>query len=126
SSSYQYWPSGLGQLTDFFCHSIELLSYGFIDLIFTVVSYDGFVGWNNHHIEFVDFPKFTCFCFCCTSHTGQLVIHPEVVLECNGSVCLSSVLNLYIFFGLNSLVQAVRIPSSFHYTAGLFVHYLHL
>ena len=61
-------------------HSAVFFALGFINKIFLVFSYTGYIGWNAHHIQFIDIPKFRCFCFSCTGHTGQFVIHPEIIL----------------------------------------------
>ena len=91
-----------------------------------VVPYHRPVGGDHHHIQFVDVPELTCFRFCGTGHTGQLVIHTEVVLESDGSKGLGCSLNLHILLGLNCLVETVTPTAAFHDTARGFVHYLHL
>ena len=91
-----------------------------------VVPYHGPVGGDNHNIQLVDVPELTCLRFCSTGHTGQLVIHTEVVLEGDGCEGLGCGLNLHVLLCLNCLVETVTPAAAFHDTAGGLIHNLHL
>ena len=91
-----------------------------------IVAEHRLVGWDSHHIEFVDFPEFTSLGLGSTGHTSELVIHTEIVLQCDGCESLSSGFHIHTFLCLDSLVQTIAVAATFHNTAGLLVYYLHL
>ena len=70
--------------------------------------------------------KFPCLSLGGTGHSRQFVIHTEIVLNGNGSVGLSLLLNLYIFFCLHCLVESVTPAAAWHQTSGILInnHYL--
>ena len=91
-----------------------------------IVAEHRLVGWDSHHIEFVDFPEFTSLGLGSTGHTSELVIHTEIVLQCDGCESLSSGFHIHTFLCLDSLVQTIAVAATFHNTAGLLIHNLHL
>ena len=50
------------------------------------------------------------------------MVHPEVVLEGNGSVGLGDFADLDVFFGFECLVEAIGVAAALHQAPGLFVH----
>ena len=54
------------------------------------------------------------------------MVHTEIVLQRDGCECLRSSLYLHTLFGLDSLVQAVRVTAALHDTACLLIHNLYL
>ncbi len=56
-----------------------------------------------------------------TGHAGQLVIHPEIVLEGDRGKGLVFPLDLDLFLGLQGLVQPIAVASSLHGAAGEFI-----
>ena len=54
------------------------------------------------------------------------MVHTEIILQRNCRECLRSSLYLYPLLGLDSLVQAVRVAASLHYTSCLLIDNLHL
>jgi len=126
SSTYQYRTACLHHLLDFFDNSLILFTLGLIHPVIHINTGNRTVGRDYYHIQFVDVPEFTRFGFCCTGHTCQLVIHTEIILECNRCKSLGSSFHLHSFFGFYSLMQAIAPATSFHNTAGLFVNNLHL
>ena len=125
SRTHQHRTTGIHQLHDFFDHGIVFLTLGFINKIIGIDTHCGTVGRDHHHIEFVNIPKLSGFRFRRTGHTGQFMIHTEIILQSNSRPRLSSGFHFYIFLGLDSLVQSVGITAAFHDTAGLLVHNLH-
>ena len=81
-----------------------LFSCRFVHAVVHVVTCDGAVGGNFHHVKFVDVPKLACLGRCSTRHTRQLVVHAEVVLQGYGCEGLRGGLHFDVFFGLNSLM----------------------
>ena len=61
-----------------------------------------------------------------TGHTGQLVVHAEIVLQRDRGEGLRRRLDLHALLGLDGLVQAVRIAAAVEDTARLLVDDLHL
>ena len=53
-----------------------------------------------------------------TGHAGQLLVHAEIILECDGRQRLVLALDLDAFFGFNRLVQAIGPAAARHQAAG--------
>ena len=115
-------PAGVSQLLNFVNHGVVLLSLGFKDQIVAVLALGILVLRNHRHLELVDFPEFACLGFCSTGHARQLVVHSKVVLQRNRGIGLGRSLDGHTLLGFNGLVQAIRIASPVHNTAGLFVN----
>ena len=126
SGTYQYRASGLNQLLDLFDNGFVFFAFGFVNAVIHIFTGDRTVGGDYHHIQFVDVPKFACFRFGSTGHTGQLMIHTEVILQGNRCKSLCGSFHFHTFFRFNSLVQSVRVAAAFHDTAGLFINDFHL
>ena len=105
---------------------LVLLAFGLVYAIILVDTCNGFVGGNYNHIQLVDIPELTSLGLGRTGHTGQLVIHTEVVLQGNRCECLGSGLDVNALLGLNSLMQSVAPAAALHYTAGLLINDLNL
>ena len=75
----------------------------------------------DDNVQFIDVPEFAGFCLSRTGHTGQLVVHTEIVLERDGREGLRSGFHLDALFRFDGLVQAVRIAASLHDTTRLLV-----
>ena len=86
----------------------------------------GSIRWNLHNIEPIDTDEFVLLGFCGTRHAGKLAVHSKVILigYCRKGLIL--VLDLDVLLCLQSLVQALGIPSSYHKTAGELVDDEHL
>ena len=121
SGTYKHRAPLIHHSLDFVNDSGIFLLLGLVDTVIHVVTGYRTVGRDCDNIKFIDVPKLTGFCFSRTGHTGQLVVHAEVVLEGYGRKCLCSSLNLHTFLGLDGLMQAVTIASAFHDTASLFI-----
>ncbi len=119
--TYQYRTAFFYQAFDFFDYGAVLFFLGFVHAVVHVDTCNRTVGGDGNHIKFVDVPELAGLCFGCTGHTGQLVIHAEVVLQRDGGKGLCSGLDFHSFLGLDGLVQAVGVASAFHDTACLFV-----
>ena len=124
--AHQHRPSGFHQFRDLLDHGVILGFLGLVNQVVLVVADNGTVGRDDHHIQFINGPELACFRFSRTGHTGQLVIHPEVVLQGDGREGLRRVLDLDVFLGFHRLVQTVAPAASLHDTARLLVHNLHL
>ena len=122
SGTHQYRAASLDHLHDFLNNSLVFLTLGLVDTVVHVDTGNGTVGRNHHDIELVDVPEFAGFGFCRTSHTAQLVVHTEIVLQGDGGKRLGGRLYLHAFLGFHGLMQAVAPAASVHDTARLFVH----
>ena len=105
---------------------VVLLALGLIYQIVHVLADYRTIGGDADHFQFVDVPELARFGLGRTSHTGQLGVHAEIVLQGNRGVGLRGGFHLDPFLGFDSLVQTVRITAAFHDTARLLVHDLHL
>ena len=126
SSTHQDGASGFYHLLNLFDDGFIFFAFGFVNAVVHVITGNGAVGRDNDYIQFVDVPKLARFRFGGTGHTGQLVIHTEVILQGNRGKCLCGGFHLHAFFGFNGLVQTVGVAAALHDTSGLFVHNLHL
>ena len=105
---------------------IVFLALGLVDEVLAVVADDRTVRRDDHHVEFVDAPELRCLRLGRTGHTGQLVVHAEVVLQRDGGEGLRGSLDFDVLLGLDGLVQTVRIAAAVKDTARLLVDNLHL
>ncbi len=98
--------------------------FGFLGAVHAVVEVEArnrTVCRDSHHIELVDVPELAGLGYGGTGHAGELVVHAEVVLQCDGGESLCGGLHLHTFLGFDGLVQTVGIAASFHDAAGLLV-----
>ena len=114
-------------------HLLHLLDDGciflalrLIDAVVEVLADHRTVGRNLHDIELVDVPELTRLRRSRTRHTGELVVHTEVVLQRDGSEGLCGSLHLHVLLGLDSLVQAIAPAAAFHDTTRLLIDDLYL
>ncbi len=122
----EYRTARFDQLHDLLDHGVVFLAFGFVDQIFAVVAQDRFVGRDDHDVELVDAPELRSLGFGRTGHTGQLVVHAEIVLQGDRCKGLRRSFDLHMLLGLDGLVQAVRIAASVENTPRLLVDDLHL
>ena len=124
--THQHRASGIGEFHHLVDDGVELAFLGLVDDVVLVVTDDGTVGGDDHHIQLVDVPELPCLRFCRTGHAGQLVVHTEVVLQGNRGKGLRGGFHLHVFLGLHGLVKTVTPAAAFHDTAGALVHNLYL
>ena len=105
---------------------VVLLPLGAVDTVVHIDTGDRFVGRDDDYVEFVDVPELTCFRLSGTGHTGELVVHTEVVLQRDGGKGLRRRFDLHIFLGFDGLVQTIRPTTTFHDTTRLLIDDLHL
>ena len=74
------------------------------------------VCWNWNNTNVVNFTEFFFLSLTCTCHTRQFLVHTEKVLVSDRGRCLRFILNWHTFFSFNSLVQSIRITTTFHST----------
>ena len=118
--------AGFAEGYDIIDDGVVLLALRFVDEVFAVLSGNGPVGRDDHHVEFVDVPQLSCFCFGRAGHARELVVHTKVILERNRSVGLGGRLHLHVFLRFNGLMQAVGVASAVHDAARLLVDNLDL
>ena len=114
------------ELDDLFDHGVVFLALGLVNQVLTVVADNLAVGRDDHDIQLVDTPELRCFGFGRTGHTGQLVVHAEVVLQRDGSEGLRRGFDLDALLGFDGLMQPVRIAPAVQNTARLLIDDLHL
>ena len=125
-SAYKDRPSLPGQFHDPVDHCVVFGPLRLVNHILPVVTDYRTVGRDHDDVELVYGPEFAGLRLCRTGHTGELVVHPEIVLQGDGGKRLCGGLHLHVFLGLHRLVQTVAPTASFHHTSGLFVDNLHL
>ena len=76
---------------------------------------------NDIDIELVNFIEFIFFRLCRTGHTGQFLIHTEIILEGNRCQGLAFTLDLDVFLRLNRLMQSVAVTAAEHEPARKFI-----
>ena len=93
----------------------------FVDLVVEVHAPHGAVGGNNHYVELVDLVELIGFRFGRTGHAGEFFVHPEIVLDGDGSEGLGFPFDLHAFLGFDGLVQSVAPAAAGHQAASVFV-----
>ena len=122
----QYWTALFHQFLDLVYDGGELGLSCLVDQVILVIPDDGTVGGDYHHIQLVDAPELTRLGLCGTGHAGELVVHPEVVLQGDSGVSLRRSLDLDVLLGLHCLVQSVGPAPSLHDTARSLIDNLYL
>src|SRR5690606_22654919 len=123
--THEHRLSVLVVLLDFLDRRTVLLALRLVDEVVFVDTSDGFVRGDDHDIHLVDLPELLRLRLGRTRHARELLVHAEVVLQRDGGVGLRRRLNLYVFLGLDGLMEAVRIPPPGEHTAGVLVNDLH-
>ena len=113
-------------LDNLFDDGAVFLACGLVDAVVHIVAHDGAVGGYLDDVELVDVPELACLGDGGTGHTGQLVVHAEVVLEGDGGEGLRGGFHLHVLLGLDGLMESVAPAASLHDTSCLLVHNLHL
>ena len=124
--TYEHRATAVAHLYDFVDNGCILLAVGLVYTVVEVLAEHRTVCRNLYNVELVDIPELACLCRSSTGHTSELVVHTEVVLQCDGSECLCGCLHLYVLLSLYSLVESVAPAAAFHDTACLLVDNLHL
>ncbi len=122
----QHRTAHLHQFFYFRNDSLVFLTLRLVNAVVHILSGYRTIGRDLHHIKFIDIPELPGLGDCRTGHTGQLMIHTEIVLQCNRSKSLGGSLHLDMFLGLYSLMQSVAPAATVHDTAGLLIHNLDL
>ena len=118
--------AGFAEGYDVVDDGVVLLALRFVDEVFAVLSGNGPVGRDDHHVKLVNVPQLTRFGFRRTGHARELVVHAEVVLKRDRGVGLRGRLHLHVFLRFNGLVQAIGVASAVHDAARLLVDNLDL
>ena len=105
---------------------VVFFGVGLEDLVVLVDPDHRTIGRYDYRLELIDFLKLVGFGVGRACHAPQLVIHPEVVLECDRGQGLVFVLDLDAFFGLDRLMQAVGPAPPCHEPPGKLVDDDHL
>ena len=108
-------------LLDFGDDGFPLGVFGFVNHVLHIFANAGFVCGNYPRVHVINFYEFRRFRFCGTCHTGKLLIHAEIILECNRRKGLIFAANLHTFLRFNRLVNAIRITATFHQTTRVFI-----
>ena len=116
--------TAIAHLLHLFDYCLVLLALGLIDTVIVVLTDYVTIGGHLYYVQLVDIPELASLGNGCTCHTGQLVVHAEIVLQGNGGIGLSGCLNLDMLLGLYRLVQAIAPSATFHDTTRLLVHNL--
>ena len=124
--AHQHGTSLDAHLLDFLNDGLVLLALGLVDSVVHIVADNGLIRGDDDDVKFVDIPEFAGLRFSRTSHTSQLMVHTEVVLQGDGGKGLRSSLDLHTFLGLDGLVKTVGIAASLHDTARLLIDNLHV
>ena len=101
---------------------LELGDFVAVHLIGVVDALHTLVGGDGHHAELVGVHELCRFGFRGTGHTGQLVVHAEVVLQGHGRHGLVLRLDFDAFLRLNRLVDAVVVAAARQNTTGVLVN----
>ena len=125
-STDQCRAARIAHLLNFVDNGCIFLARCLIQAVVHILALHRSVRRNLNHIELVDIPELSCFGRGCTGHTGQLMIHSEVVLQGNRCKSLGCSLNLHVFLCLDSLMQAIAPAAAFHDTASLLIDNLNL
>ena len=105
---------------------IVLLAPRLVDVVLLVVPPHRLVGRDDGDLEPVDREELGLFRLGRAGHAGQLVVHPEVVLNRDGGERLGLALHLHVLLRFDRLVQPVRPAAACHDAPGELVYDEHL
>ncbi len=91
---------------------LELSFLRLVDEVTLVVADHRHVSGDGNHAQLVDLVKLCSFRLGGTRHTGQLVVHTEVVLQGDGGESLVLRLHLHSFFSLDGLVHTFVVAAA--------------
>src|SRR6266571_1313905 len=97
-----------------------------VDEVLLVVADHGAVGGDLHHAQLVDLLELHQLGLGRPGHAGELVVHPEVVLDGDGGEGLVLLLDPDALLGLDGLVEALGVPAALQDPTGELVDDLHL
>ena len=116
--AYQHWLLLFMQTRDLVRHGQVFLLRGAIDHVGGLKAPHRHVGWNDDNVEFVNLVEFGRFCLGRAGHSGELLVHAEVVLEGDGGEGLVLLADGYALLCLYRLVEAVGPAAAWHQAAG--------
>jgi hypothetical protein len=108
-------------LVDLGNDSVELATLRLEDKVSRVVTNHLAVGWNCDDWQVVNSIELFRFCFSCTSHPCELVVHAEIVLEGDSRHCHILATNPNVLLGLDRLVKSLAVAAANHHAAGEFI-----
>ena len=94
------------------------LVLGAIDLVVLVEPRHRHVGRDFHDLELVDVEQFVGFGRRRAGHAGELLVHPEIILERDRGQRLVFRLHRLVLLGFQRLVQAFGVAPPRHHAAG--------
>ena len=95
---------------------------GLVNAVRQVLAGTGLVGGNADDLQTVNLAEFVRLGGSRTGHTGQLVVHAEVVLEGDGGQRLAFCGHVDAFLGFDGLMQTFVEAAAVHQAAGELVH----
>ncbi len=122
----QHRLAGLVALGDVGDQGVELGVLGLVDDIRLIGPGDGAVGGHLEHLEVIDLRELGRLGECGARHPCQLLVLAEVVLQRDGGQRLVLFLDVDALFGLDRLVQALRVAPAFEDPTGELVDDLDL
>src|SRR4051794_23338938 len=122
----QHRLAGSVALADVFDDRFELADLTLVDQVGLVPAADRLVRRDRDHTELVGVHELSGLGGGRARHAGELVVHAEVVLECDRGERLVLLLDLHPFLGLDRLVDSFRPAPALEDAAGELVDDLHL
>ena len=112
--SYQHRLTFAVNFFDLIADRAVLCAFRFVNDIGVIHAYDRHIRRHHHHRQFIYLEKFIFLGLCRARHARQLVIHSEIILECDRRQRLRFALNADAFLRLDRLVQSVGISPPLH------------
>ena len=79
------------------------------------------IGRNHVHVEFVDIVKLCGLRLGRAGHSCQLLIKPEIILDCDRRQSLRLAIDLHAFFCFHGLMQSIAPAAPWHFAPGEFI-----
>ena len=96
---------------------LVLASFRSIYGILQVISDNRLVGRDDNNVHVVNVSEFPFLRLGGTRHSRKLLIHSEIVLQCDGRKRLGFRAHEHVFLSLDSLMESVAVSSSEHETS---------
>ena len=93
---------------------VVFLAPRLVDPVVAIVANHRLVRWNDRDLELVDLEELVLLRLGSARHPGELLVHPEVVLNRDGRHGLRLTLHVNAFLGFHRLMQPFRPPPARH------------
>ena len=122
NTAHQHRLAAQVVLLDFLDAGVEFFLLGAIDDVRKLMPDECLISGDNNYFQIIYLLEFCGLGFRRARHSGQLLVHAEIVLEGDGGQRLVFLFDLDAFLGLDGLVKSIAPSPARHQAAGELIH----